>query len=125
MRDEIINCEAYPMSDIYLMDKFAIHIAGKWHYVHDHKRWYFFDGEKWQLDNDNEIKVLVVQFLRSSIYWPEAAYLSSNQKLEIQRYRYAGMILKEVTSNQEVATVSHKLGLPSKVEKIRCGWSSL
>lgn len=103
-----------PMSQIHIAEEFAKRIAGKWYYVHEYKKWFFFDGTNWQPDSNSEIKRLVIALCRAAIYWPEAASLSIGMKRSICSYRFAGAVLSIASCLRTVAATSDKLGLPPK-----------
>lgn len=108
-----------PMSQDHIAKEFAKRIAGNWCYVHDYKRWFYFDGEEWQMDSVDRIKSLVVAFCKAAIYWPEAASLSASKKRRITLYSYIGNVLYLTKCDRLIATTSEKIGLPPKKKNDR------
>ena len=108
-----------PMSQDHIAQEFANSIAGKWSYLHDHKRWVYFDGGQWQIDIVNEIKSIALSFCRSAVYWPEAAKLSDSEKRALTYYRYVGDILYFAKCDRKIATTAEEIGLPPKKSNYR------
>ena len=108
-----------PMSQDHIAKEFAKSIAGKFCYVHDYKRWAYYDGKNWQLDSVDRIKSLVVTFCKAAIYWPEAVSLNASKKRRITLYSYIGNVLYLTKCDRLIATTSEKIGLPPKKSNYR------
>lgn len=114
-----LNYPPIPMSQDHIAKEFAKSIAGKWCFVHDYKRWFYFDGEEWQMDKLEAIKSVVVTFCNSAVYWPAAASLTTSEKRRLTYYRYIGDILYFAKCDPIIATSAEEIGLPPKKKNDR------
>lgn len=109
------ECPPIPMSPDHLAQEFAKRIAGQWHYVYDHKKWFHFDGEKWQLGRVEAIMDMARRFCREAIYWPEAKYITESKKRSISSN--ISSVLELTKYDRLIATTSEKIGLPPPKNK--------
>jgi len=121
---KIMNDESkYPpiaMSTDHLAQEFAKRIAGKWHYVNEYNKWFHFDGEKWQLDRDDEIKDMARLFCREAVNWKIAKSLSDSKKRSFSSPSYLSSLLDLTKRDRLIAKTPEEIGLPPKKKNNRC-----
>ena len=120
--------EAAPLSDIALADHFVEIHGENWRYVNKWNKWFEYDGHGWSQDESKKERNLVVNILKSSIYWPESASLTPDGKKKQTSSRQTGLILDAVSSHRKIAasidqwnTDPFLLGVPNGTINLESG----
>jgi P4 family phage/plasmid primase-like protien len=116
------------MSEDALADTFAELNVQNWRYVSRWGQWFKWCGDVWQEDHTSEAFSIARQICRASIYWPEAASMSSAERRKISRKATAGSVRDMAGTDRRIAATTEQwdtdhwlLGVPGGVVDLRTG----
>jgi putative DNA primase/helicase len=117
------------MSEDALADHFALIHGPKWRYVKAWGAWFEWRVDGWYRDETALIDRLAVELTRQSLYWPEAASLTTaDARRKINSKRTAGNVRDLSMSDRRIAATADQwdrdpmlLGVPGGVVNLKNG----